>query len=76
MEYLVIRHFPQLIDQSVYLCTYLDIKLLAISYMCMVLQRGVFFEIMYGRALFDARDRKDLFANAQVNHSFRIWAIF
>ncbi|XP_024362991.1 protein GAMETOPHYTE DEFECTIVE 1 isoform X2 [Physcomitrium patens] len=30
------------------------------------LQRGVFFEISYGRALFDARARKDLFSNAQV----------
>ncbi|KAG0621244.1 hypothetical protein M758_3G004100 [Ceratodon purpureus] len=30
------------------------------------LQRGLFFEISYGRALFDARARKELFANAQV----------
>lgn len=30
------------------------------------LQRGLFFEISYGRSLFDVRARKELFANAQV----------
>lgn len=53
------------------LCIYLEIRSLAIR-MCyltdMVLQRGLFFEISYGRALFDARARKELFANAQVNY--------
>ena len=34
-----------------------------------VLQRGVFFEISYGRALCDARARRELFANGQVAFS-------